>query len=101
MSSVSDTVAPIVTFNAGVCSIQGVLDFTTAGSVLSSVSEHIAANPRLDINLGGVSDCNSVGLALMIEWLATARREAHSVTFSQIPDSLRQLAGVCQVDTLI
>jgi len=54
-----------------------------------------------DIDLSGVTRSNSAGLALLIEWLATARRSGHVVTFHHIPDALRQLAGVCQVDGLI
>jgi len=102
MSSRSSAASvPTVSCESGVCRVQGTLDFTTANSVLTEVCELIAVNPKLEIDLGGVTNSNSVGLALMLEWLASARREAHSVTFRQIPDSLRQLAGVCQVDSLI
>jgi len=83
------------------CMVQGVLDFTTATQTLHSVAEHIADNRVLDIDLSGVSSANSAGLALLIEWLAVARRAGHVVTFHHIPDGLRQLAGVCQVDGLI
>lgn len=83
------------------CMIQGVLDFDTARDVLDSVAKHIADNATLDIDLSGVTQTNSAGLALLIEWLATARRTDHSVTFHHIPDGLRQLAGVCQVEGLI
>lgn len=83
------------------CMIQGVLDFTTATRTLESVAGHIADNKKLDIDLSGVTAANSAGLALLIEWLAIARRADHAVTFHHIPDGLRQLAGVCQVDGLI
>lgn len=83
------------------CTIQGVLDFTTATDALKSVAGHIAENKVLDIDLSGVTSANSAGLSLLIEWLALARRAEHEVTFHHIPDGLRQLAGVCQVDGLI
>ncbi|MFK8079240.1 MAG: lipid asymmetry maintenance protein MlaB [Granulosicoccus sp.] len=83
------------------CMIQGILDFNTASDVLEKVVPYIADNARLDIDLSGVTQANSAGLALLIEWLATARRADHVVTFHHIPDGLRQLAGVCQVDGLI
>lgn len=83
------------------CMIQGVLDFNTAREALDSVTPYIADNTTLDIDLSGITRANSAGLALMIEWLATARRADHVVTFHHIPDGLRQLAGVCQVDGLI
>jgi len=81
--------------------IKGILDFNTAKTVLDSVTPYIADHARLDIDLSGVTRANSAGLALLIEWLATARRADHVVTFHHIPDGLRQLAGVCEVDGLI
>lgn len=83
------------------CIVAGVLDFTTARLALDSVAPHIESNASLDIDLAGVTQSNSAGLALIIEWLACARRAEHTVTFHHIPDGLRQLAGVCEVDGLI
>ena len=37
----------------------------------------------------------------MIEWLGVARRAGHPLAFAAVPDGLRQLAGVCQVEGLI
>ena len=94
-------IKPSFACDAGICRVAGPLNFTTATTALSEVEALIRQNPSLEIDLSGVTECNSVGLALLIEWLAIARREKHLVTFNQIPDSLRQLAGVCQVDGLI
>jgi len=58
-------------------------------------------NASLTIDLDGVSDSNSAGLALMIEWLAIGRSAGNEVSFVRVPDGLMQLAGVCQVDGLI
>jgi len=96
------TVSQLVVEQSGsTVTVSGVLDFTSASEALESVSSFIRGNSALDIDLAGVVESNSAGLALLIEWLAVARREGHSVTFHHIPDSLRQLAGVCQVDGLI
>jgi phospholipid transport system transporter-binding protein len=91
----------IVEQSGNTVTVSGVLDFVSAREALESVSAFIRVNSALDIDLSGVVESNSAGLALLIEWLAVARREGHSVTFHHIPDSLRQLAGVCQVDGLI
>lgn len=90
-----------VTLEDSVCRVAGTLDFSTAPAALNAVSAHILSTPSLRIDLGDVSSSNSAGLALIIEWLAVGRRAGHTVTFDQIPDGLRQLAGVCQVDGLI
>ena len=101
MSQPGANVVATTELKNGVCHVGGTLNFVTAGDALKAVSAHIKTNPQLTIDMSAVSDSNSVGLALMIEWLAIARSENHSVTFNQIPNSLRQLAGVCQVDGLI
>jgi phospholipid transport system transporter-binding protein len=83
------------------CVLTGELDFTSANNALESVGALITEYESLEINLSGVTSTNSAGLALLIEWLAMARTSQHSITFSHIPDSLRQLASVCEVDGLI
>ena len=83
------------------CHISGILDFTTASDALNQVTRLVSEHAVLDIDLANVTRSNSAALALLIEWLAQAQRENHKVTFHHIPDGLRQLAGVCQVDGLI
>lgn len=101
MNQPAVNVAATTELENGVCHVGGTLNFVTAVDALKAVSAHIKSNQQLVIDMSRVSESNSVGLALMIEWLAIARSENHTVTFDQIPSSLRQLAGVCQVDGLI
>ncbi len=107
-----------VATNNGVIAVSGRLDFTTATQVLGAVNEHMSASPSgingkqvadsdqpiahaQVIDLAAVTHCNSAGLALMIEWLAEAQRTGRNIRFDNIPDSLRQISTVCQVDSLI
>lgn len=90
-----------ISVDGDTCHVSGILDFDTARSALESVVPAIEKNASLSIDLGGVTRSNSAGLALMIEWLATARRSGHEVSFVDIPDGLSQLAVVCQVDGLL
>ena len=83
------------------CRISGTLDFSTARDALETVGEIIQSSPNLTINLAGIDNSNSAGLALLIEWLAQAQKLGHTLTYAAIPDSLQQLARVCQVDGLI
>ncbi len=94
----------------GTIFISGTLDFTTAKSALAAVNEHLVAqlSPQSGtaaeaaiIDLAGVTSSNSAALALMIEWLAEAQRANRELQFQNIPDSLRQISTVCQVDSLI
>jgi len=88
--------------NEDTISIAGRLDFSTAKSALLAVNAELQSTPSVSvIDLGGVTHSNSAGLALMIEWLAEAQRSQRDVRFQNIPDSLRQISTVCQVDSLI
>lgn len=82
--------------------VAGRLDFTTATRALEQVSELIrSSNAHQTIDMGGITSSNSAGLAVMIEWLAIAQQTDQSISFENIPDSLRQISTVCQVDSLI
>ena len=56
-----------------ICTVSGTLDFDTAPGCLATVSDYIAEQRSLTIDLAGVERSNSAGLALIIEWLAQAR----------------------------
>jgi len=90
-----------VTVAAGQVGVAGVIDFDNAARVLDEVRVAIRATASVTIDLGEVQRSNSVGLALLIEWLAEARRLGHSVRFERVPEGLRQIARVCQVESLL
>ena len=84
-----------------VCRVVGAIDFTTARETLEAVAPLVERGEVGRIDLGGVTRSNSAGLALMIEWLATARRAGRPLEYTGVPEGLSQLAGVCQVDGLL
>jgi len=90
-----------ISHEGDVCRVAGTLDFDTAPEALEAVAPIVERGAVSRIDLGGVTRSNSAGLALMIEWLAVARRAGHALAFENVPEGLRQLAGVCQVDALI
>ena len=53
------------------------------------------------IDLSGVGHADSAGVALLLEWLAWARRQERSLRFDNAPDSLRTIASLSQVDGLL
>jgi len=83
------------------CRLEGSIDFGNAREVLEAVSPLVERGVARRIDLGGITRSNSVGLALMIEWLAVARRAGRPLEFVAVPEGLRQLADVCQVEGLI
>lgn len=81
--------------------VNGVLHFTTVTALLRSGSEAIANGRAAVIDLSGVKDSDSSGLALLIEWLSIARAERKSLRYENIPAQLHQLARLSDVEELL
>jgi phospholipid transport system transporter-binding protein len=81
--------------------VNGVLHFTTVTALLRSGSEAIANGRAAVIDLAGVKDSDSSGLALLIEWLSIARAERKSLRYENIPMQLHQLARLSDVEELL
>jgi phospholipid transport system transporter-binding protein len=81
--------------------VNGVLHFTTVTALLRSGSEAIANGRAAVIDLSGVKDSDSSGLALLIEWLSIAKAESKSLRYENIPSQLRQLARLSDVEELL
>lgn len=81
--------------------VNGVLHFTTVTALLRTGSEAIANGRAAVIDLAGVKDSDSSGLALLIEWLSIARAERKSLRYENIPVQLHQLARLSDVEELL
>jgi phospholipid transport system transporter-binding protein len=81
--------------------VVGVLHFTTVTALLHVGSDAIANGRAAVIDLAGVKDSDSSGLALLIEWLSIARSESRSLRYENIPTQLHQLARLSDVEELL
>lgn len=86
---------------AGRFRVSGVLDATTAGEVLEESEARFAQFKDLDIDLGGVGESDSAGLALLIEWLRLARQWNKGIRFANVPGQIEALARISEVEDLI
>lgn len=53
------------------------------------------------IDLQRVQEVDSTGLAIMLEWMRSAQRHNHRLSFINIPDNLKSLADVYGVSELL
>ena len=81
--------------------VNGVLHFTTVTTLLSEGSEAIGNGRAAVIDLAGVKDSDSSGLALLIEWLSIAKASSRSLRYENIPAQLHQLARLSEVEELL
>ncbi len=81
--------------------VTGVLHFTTVTSLLSEGAAAIGNGRAAVIDLAGVKDSDSSGLALLIEWLSVARAQRRDLRYENVPAQLKQLARLSDVEELL
>jgi phospholipid transport system transporter-binding protein len=83
--------------------VKGELTFATARDarqVGTLVLEGSRA-PELIIDCAGVARADSAGLAVLLDWLAWARRKSRAIKFENLPASLVAIAKISEVDGLL
>ncbi len=83
--------------------VSGVLDAVTTPKLLEQSAERFASQSGVDIHvdLGGVSESDSAGLALLLEWLRVARKRSQRLHFANLPKQVAALARISEVEELI
>jgi phospholipid transport system transporter-binding protein len=82
--------------------VRGALTFATARRALAGgLAAFASGNGPIEVDLRGVAAADSAGLAVLIEWLAWARRSGREIRVSNVPDALRAIARICEIDELL
>ena len=79
---------------------QGPLTMHSAATVLEEGRRLVKAGP-LVIDLSAVPAADSAALALILDWLRTAREAGHSVALRALPPGLASLAALYDIDGLL
>ncbi len=78
--------------------VEGPLTFATAAATLQSLQHRLAVGPVQVIDLSGVSDCDSAGLACVLAVLSDAQqRSSQAVALTHVPAGMRALAEVADL----
>ena len=101
MPSHSLTAPSLTVSDAGLIGVKGPVTFATAGTLLDAGRALFAGRPAVTVNLREVSDVDSAGLALLLEWLRQARAERRAVAFQGVPDKLLAIARLSGVEPLL
>ena len=81
--------------------LHGPLTFATATSALDQSRESFAAYDRLHVDLAGVEQADSAGLALLLEWVNWARHYVREIHYENIPAQIRAIAEISEVETML
>jgi phospholipid transport system transporter-binding protein len=95
-----DGIATFETLAGDRSRVVGSLEFATVARLLPPGTAAIEGGHAAVIDLAGVTDSDSSGLALLIEWLSVAKASGHPLRYDNMPAQLHQLAGLSEVEGL-
>lgn len=85
----------------GTLKVGGVLSFDTAAAALQAIHASMDGGDIAELDLSGVRHCDSAGLACVLAVSAEAHRRGTALRVTNMPQGMRALAQVCEVDHLM
>jgi phospholipid transport system transporter-binding protein len=90
--------AVLVDSGAGRCTVAGDLTLATAGQLWRQLHSSGLLRSAGSVDLGGVKDSDSAGLALLMAWRACCRASGHDLKVLALPERLAALARLTAAD---
>ncbi len=81
--------------------VKGEMTFDTAEKLLRMSEDPFEEHTQLEIDLSGVTDSDSAGLALLLEWVTWANHSVREIRFTGVPDKIRAIARTTEVEGLL
>ncbi|MBA3581647.1 MAG: STAS domain-containing protein [Gammaproteobacteria bacterium] len=81
--------------------LAGELNFVSVAELCEKIQPLLAAHALITINLVNVTQANSAGLALLLEWLKRAALAQKKLQFKNIPVNLKNIAEASGVLVLL
>ncbi len=81
--------------------LNGAMTFDTVASILRKGEKLFEPHTRLEMDLAGVTDTDSAGLALLLEWITWANHTVREIRFSNMPARIEAIAKTTEVDNLL
>ncbi len=85
----------------GTLRVTGAISFSNATSALARMPQPGRAGGTMDIDLSALEKSDSATLAVLIAWSARARRQGVTLRYLRVPQGLRNLAHLSNVDGLL
>jgi phospholipid transport system transporter-binding protein len=81
--------------------LSGCFGFETAAPLLEKGDAAFRAHPQVELDLSGVTDADSAGLAVLLAWIERARSRGHRLQFVGLPRELAGIARITEVEPLL
>ena len=86
--------------NNGRIELSGVLDHASVSQVLAQSADWFGSD-AVHISLQGVTQSNSAGVALLLEWQKIARQKQLTIQYHALPEQMLNIARAYGVDQLL
>lgn len=81
--------------------LNGLMSFETAEQILRASETLFEPHNRLELDLSGVTDTDSAGLALLLEWVTWANHTVREIRFIGMPEKIMAIAETTEVEGLL
>ena len=81
--------------------VSGPMSFETAGPLLAESQRAFFEFSVLEVDMADVAEVDSAGLALLLEWVSWARNDIREIRFRNVPEKLRAIARISEVEELL
>ncbi len=81
--------------------LDGDMTFETAERILRASEARFEQYTRIEVDFTGISDSDSAGLALLLEWITWANHTVREIRFTSLPERIVAIAKTTEVDHLL
>ncbi|MGB5449366.1 MAG: STAS domain-containing protein [Woeseiaceae bacterium] len=81
--------------------LSGDMTFDTVDKILKASEAPFEQHSQLEIDLSGVTNSDSAGLALLLEWVTWANHTVREIRFTGMPERVMAIAKTTEVDGLL
>jgi phospholipid transport system transporter-binding protein len=81
--------------------LHGELSFNTVSAISANFAKMVNKSDEIILDLHGVTRTDSAGLALLIDWLRSARHEHKRIVFKNMPSQMLAVAKVSELDDIL
>ncbi len=81
--------------------VSGEMTFATAEKMLRASENLFDDHTQIDVDLTEVTDSDSAGLALLLEWVTWANHSVREIRFTGMPEKILAIARTTEVEPLL
>jgi phospholipid transport system transporter-binding protein len=81
--------------------VSGEMTFATAEKMLRASEDLFDDHTQIDVDLTEVTDSDSAGLALLLEWVTWANHSVREIRFTGMPEKILAIARTTEVEPLL